>query len=685
MTCEMQTKAFLNPTCAGTNDIEYVQCYLEEEEEELVFMRNFSELIFKEENDMQRNNIYDLYNYNPVSGHVDGQKGEACTERDNFFPPVSYYASVISHLLSQPEASSGLDPAFLLPSSQKNELLFQSGGNNTFSKEASALSQLPFFGMSNSSQFGNEHLQAKRARVENIIRGMNIMPSSIVPGTFGESGEHHTEKEKNYRENKRKQKLPHQQSPHETPPVRPGKSNIRADEHLQRKKQLHVLQHQMKQLGKKFLQPCSDACQNQRSMEKTVHLLKEKLGQCLDDGNQAILSDQNQNPLWRLIPKEEGSKLSEKEAAMMGSSIPTSEDNTLSEILKHELIQVVTQAVDSVLKKVLPNSPGLPSQLCNSPLLTVSSTGREFSGAGEKIPRKWFPNFSSHKGSTSRITEKPPGFPAYPISSKVERTTQVNCPLIMTSEVQRNDVLSQMLLCSQNGRWGSPPTRIPSSPESIDVPWQPVKLKSSVMRQRYPVSLQSTEMENLASLVASKAEFSELCAAVDEIPFPSAHVQEALTPGHLRKAKLMFFFTRYPSSSLLKAYFLDVQFTRCITSQLIKWFSNFREFYYIQMEKFARQALLDGITDPNDLLISRDSELFRILNTHYNKGNDFEVPDGFLDVASLTLQEFFGAIRGGKDLDPSWKKPIYKIISKLDSKIPDTFKSSSCLQETVQG
>lgn len=67
------------------------------------------------------------------------------------------------------------------------------------------------------------------------------------------------------------------------------------------------------------------------------------------------------------------------------------------------------------------------------------------------------------------------------------------------------------------------------------------------------------------------------------------------------------------------------QFTRCITSQLIKWFSNFREFYYIQMEKFARQALLDGVTDPDDLVISRDSELFRTLNTHYNKGNDFEV------------------------------------------------------------
>lgn len=39
-------------------------------------------------------------------------------------------------------------------------------------------------------------------------------------------------------------------------------------------------------------------------------------------------------------------------------------------------------------------------------------------------------------------------------------------------------------------------------------------------------------------------------------------MQEALTPGHLKKAKLMFFFTRYPSSTLLKTYFLDVQVER---------------------------------------------------------------------------------------------------------------------------
>lgn len=86
------------------------------------------------------------------------------------------------------------------------------------------------------------------------------------------------------------------------------------------------------------------------------------------------------------------------------------------------------------------------------------------------------------------------------------------------------------------------------------------------------------------------------------------------------------------------------QFNRCITSQMIKWFSNFREFYYIQMEKFARQAISDGVTNPKMLVVLRDSELFRALNMHYNKGNDFEVrpfaqvPWGLISVFPLQLE-----------------------------------------------
>uniref|UniRef100_A0A3Q3FGF6 Prospero homeobox 1a n=1 Tax=Labrus bergylta TaxID=56723 RepID=A0A3Q3FGF6_9LABR len=125
------------------------------------------------------------------------------------------------------------------------------------------------------------------------------------------------------------------------------------------------------------------------------------------------------------------------------------------------------------------------------------------------------------------------------------------------------------------------------------------------------------------------------------------------------------------------------QFNRCITSQLIKWFSNFREFYYIQMEKFARQAINEGVTASEEMSVGRDAELFRALNMHYNKANDFEVPERFLEVAQVTLREFFNAIVAGKDADPSWKKAIYKVICKLDSEVPEVFKSPNCLQELL--
>ncbi|XP_074861555.1 prospero homeobox protein 1-like [Carettochelys insculpta] len=158
---------------------------------------------------------------------------------------------------------------------------------------------------------------------------------------------------------------------------------------------------------------------------------------------------------------------------------------------------------------------------------------------------------------------------------------------------------------------------------------------------------------------------------------------EGLTPGHLKKAKLMFFYTRYPTSGTLKTYFSDVKFNRCITSQLIKWFSNFREFFYIQMEKFSRQALSNGVTSAETLTVTRDSELARVLNQHYNKANDYEIPNKFLEVSQITLREFFRAVSRGCDADPSWKKSIYKVICKLECDIPDAFKAPLCQLDTV--
>uniref|UniRef100_A0AAQ4PAM2 Prospero domain-containing protein n=1 Tax=Gasterosteus aculeatus aculeatus TaxID=481459 RepID=A0AAQ4PAM2_GASAC len=127
------------------------------------------------------------------------------------------------------------------------------------------------------------------------------------------------------------------------------------------------------------------------------------------------------------------------------------------------------------------------------------------------------------------------------------------------------------------------------------------------------------------SLSLIKSECGDLQDMADMSAYSGSTIQEGLSPNHLKKAKLMFFYTRYPSSNMLKIFFSDVKFNRCITSQLIKWFSNFREFYYIQMEKFARQSINEGVTASEELVVSRDAELFRALNMHYNKANDFEL------------------------------------------------------------
>lgn len=50
-----------------------------------------------------------------------------------------------------------------------------------------------------------------------------------------------------------------------------------------------------------------------------------------------------------------------------------------------------------------------------------------------------------------------------------------------------------------------------------------------------------------------------------------------------------------------------------------------REFYYIQMEKYARQAVSEGVKSVEDLHVSGDCEIYRVLNLHYNRNNHIEV------------------------------------------------------------
>ncbi|XP_054018201.1 prospero homeobox protein 2 [Dryobates pubescens] len=647
-----------------------------------------------------------------TSGYGQVLKSEPSFQTDSLLPSPS--ASLISQLLNHPMAGRSLDPTILFPSSLAVALPQDYNCDASAGGEAQALAfprthtsaPVPCDGEMDQvssqhlqDQLSDQHLRAKRARVESIIQGMSLPPT---PQAFGISLEAAFGPEREMggempRESKRKLRLP-QQGTGAASQVAPTGSSHHAEGCQQLKEQLCVLEQQLRRLQEKFSQvyEARDAAGTQEGAEK-VHPLPGKPGDKLD--KDSATSDPQKAPLWRSVLEVCGPE--EDEDRGDTGSLPSAE-MVLSQALKQELSRVVSRVVDTVLKTVWPKAASHLLQQHHSLLVPGPDARREYFAAGKcrkPLAKPSAMNAPGTLGSTQ--AEALPGAlgksldsHADSFSSKgVRKSSQVpsmGYSLGSTVPIQGSHLLSQLLGYSQHSLWSSGSCGSPSAPERgppepLDLHWGTVKLRSSGVRQQQqqPLPLSPADMESLALLPAGRDGHRELQAAIDRAPFASTHIQEALTPSHLKKAKLMFFFTRYPSSTLLKTYFLDVQFNRYITSQLIKWFSNFREFYYIQVEKFARQALLEGVVDAGTLEVSRDSELFRALNMHYNKGNDFEVPGRFLEVASLTLREFFSAIKAGKDADPSWKKPIYKIISRLDSDIPEGFKATGCSQELL--
>ena len=59
----------------------------------------------------------------------------------------------------------------------------------------------------------------------------------------------------------------------------------------------------------------------------------------------------------------------------------------------------------------------------------------------------------------------------------------------------------------------------------------------------------------------------------------------------------------------------------------------------------------------------------------------FQVPDNFRMAVQATLREFFVALMANKDTEPSWKKPIYKVIARMDDVLPEYFKSPNWMDQ----
>lgn len=575
-------------------------------------------------------------------------------------------------------------------------------------------------------QLNDQHLLAKRARVENIIRGMSHSPNAIAPSvTGGKDLEQDRNKETegflqsfsprdSFRENKRKQKLPQHQHQSFQQMVSAHKEQ-KVEERRQLKLQLEDMQKQLRQLQEKFLQMYDSTDSEPEGGNISEGSIQSNEG-LVDSDSVADRSDEEIADF--VLPVDEKAKM---KGSLRGKDLISihEEDKHLAETLKQELNSAMSQVVETVMKvfskplrpllQVFPSFP--PTQECfagNGDDPNLYTTHRSLQCIGDAIipsPLESFggvplPIGNNQTEALSLVMRKSPS--EHHQSSALGAYGGHPHPSLHPSPLSANMGFStpsfrhpfpfplmgysfQSALVNPSVGYSS---KDQGSPDSMELSQESIQTKMASghrlghRRSCSPVHPGSTAEGLSLSLI--KSECGDHQDMSDLSLYSGSTIQEGLSPNHLKKAKLMFFYTRYPSSNMLKMYFSDVKFNRCITSQLIKWFSNFREYYYIQMEKFARQAVNDGVLTADDLSVTCDSELYRVLNMHYNKANDFQVPRRFLEVAQITLREFFNAILAGKDIDPSWKKAIYKVICKLDSEIPEVFKSKNCLQELIQ-
>lgn len=575
----------------------------------------------------------------------------------------------------------------------------------------------------------DEHLRAKRARVENIIRGMSHSPSIMLRAGDNEreGAAQPPSPRENYRENKRKQKLPQQQQQSFQQLVSARKEQ-KHEERRQLKLQLEDMQKQLRQLQEKFYQiydstdsendedgNISEDSMRSDRMDNRTHDRSDNEMSDVDPGHfldracalireQTMATDGDK-------PKRDGSR-----GKNQGPTSMHAESKHLAETLKQELNTAMSQVVDTVVKvfakpprpvpQVFPPLQMPPDRFAvNGENSNFHTANQRLQCFGDVIIPNPLDTFASMQVPNSN--DQTEALPLVVRKNSSDQTRSLPTPVAHHHPSLHPSPLSSTMGFSPSSfrhpfplplmgypfqsPLGAPtgpyPGKDRSSPESLDLSRETSSLRtkmSSNHLSHHHRSISPTHPGNEGlSLSLIKSECGDLQDMSDISPYSGSTIQEGLSPNHLKKAKLMFFYSRYPSSNMLKMFFSDVKFNRCITSQLIKWFSNFREFYYIQMEKFARQFINDGVTGVEELSVSRDCELFRALNMHYNKANDFEVPERFLEVAQITLREFFNAIVAGKDVDPSWKKAIYKVICKLDSEVPEIFKSPNCLQELL--
>lgn len=397
------------------------------------------------------------------------------------------------------------------------------GGRNSFPN-----GQLPSSSLTDADWFWDEHIQAKRARVETIVRGMCLSPSLLVSGRARER----SLCPEKVRERKRKQSLPMHQGPLKSSPARdrgPKKGGTRV------KEELHLLKQQLRRLQEHVLQATeprapaqSPAGTEQRSSPRakprssfpsSAWTVEHKPHQSSSKDVCGAVK-----PGAAEIPQQ-------AEEPMLCPSGP----RALVETLKKELSRAVSQAVDSVLQQVLLDPQGHLSQQdlsCQRPTSEGRSQPSPPGGSAYKdplalttLPRKVQPQVGVPLGNST--LPRPLDSLSCPVSPRgVPKSYQSplpNCPLTtVPSHIWENQILRQLLGRGPDGHWSnsspqdaSPQSR--TSPESGQQPW-------GLSQQQLPLSFTPVHLESRPLLPPVKMEQGVPQGVADSLPFSSIHI-----------------------------------------------------------------------------------------------------------------------------------------------------------------
>ncbi|RXM94101.1 Prospero homeobox protein 1 [Acipenser ruthenus] len=409
-----------------------------------------------------------------------------------YLPPSAVPSSTTADFSQEDRSSSSSKESTLEPSSPASQ------PSTTTSFEADG----PF----------NEHRQAKRARVENIIRGMAVFPNARVPADRDRSDPSGDARE-SYRENKRKQRLPQHQNHSLCEALPATRTSNKDNECHQLKEQLQSMQRLLRQLQEKFFQVYNVSDSEHDDQDETE---EASFSSHTNNMNTEFMETSNYDCSAGFdggFEKMEKVREAQRDRLPFGNIAPPmlADGKNLSDTLKHELSRVVNESVDSVLKKFTSVLSSQTSQLQNDQESMSNNMASE-----SKNLRPYAPELAHFEDSV-----KPRHFEYYQNAealadedqtealSLVVRKSSLNHPSSASQglkrpyhlpqtpfqfnyhqAVQENQILEHLLKYGPHGHFSSqpciPPSMDRSSPELVDIPWEAIKLLKKNREQPIP-------------------------------------------------------------------------------------------------------------------------------------------------------------------------------------------------------